>query len=41
MKTMPPSVDGHEYYLPTDEGREKRFKERLNQIKAWHRQHEE
>lgn len=40
MKTMPPSVDGHEYYLPTDEGREKRFKERLNQIKAWHKQHE-
>lgn len=38
MKTMPPSVDGHEYYLPTSEGHEKRFKERLNQIKAWHKQ---
>ncbi|KRN02648.1 hypothetical protein FD13_GL001639 [Levilactobacillus senmaizukei DSM 21775 = NBRC 103853] len=36
MKTMPPSVDGHEYYLPTSEGNERRFKDRLAQIKAWH-----
>lgn len=41
MKTMPPSVDGHEYYFPTDEGHEDRFKKRLAQIKAWHRQHDE
>ena len=39
MKTMPLSVAGHEYYLPTTEGNEKRFKERLLQIKAWHKQH--
>ncbi|WP_261810826.1 replication-associated recombination protein A [Levilactobacillus humaensis] len=39
MKTMPPSVEGHEYYLPTSEGRESRFKDRLAQIKAWHEQH--
>ncbi|MGX6427867.1 replication-associated recombination protein A [Levilactobacillus yonginensis] len=38
MKTMPPSLEGHEYYLPTTEGHERRFKERLAQIKAWHEQ---
>ncbi|WP_395322166.1 replication-associated recombination protein A [Levilactobacillus parabrevis] len=38
MKTMPPSVAGHEYYLPTSEGNERRFKDRLVQIKAWHEQ---
>lgn len=38
MKTMPPSVAGHEYYLPTSEGNERRFKDRLAQIKAWHEQ---
>ncbi|MCH5461904.1 replication-associated recombination protein A [Lactobacillus sp. LC28-10] len=40
MKTMPPSVDGHEYYLPTSQGHEDRFKERLAQIKAWHKEHD-
>lgn len=40
MKTMPPSVDGHEYYLPTSQGHEDRFKERLAQIKTWHKQHD-
>jgi len=35
---MPPSVAGHEYYLPTSEGNERRFKDRLAQIKAWHEQ---
>ncbi|KRK35089.1 replication-associated recombination protein A [Levilactobacillus parabrevis] len=38
MTTMPPSVAGHEYYLPTSEGNERRFKDRLAQIKAWHEQ---
>ncbi|WP_204120606.1 MULTISPECIES: replication-associated recombination protein A [Levilactobacillus] len=38
MKTMPPSLEGHEYYLPTSEGHEQRFKDRLGQIKAWHQQ---
>ncbi|MTV81470.1 replication-associated recombination protein A [Secundilactobacillus folii] len=40
MNTMPPSVAGHEYYEPTEQGNEKRFKARLEQIKAWHRQHD-
>ncbi|MEX0380743.1 replication-associated recombination protein A [Leuconostoc sp. MS02] len=39
MSTMPPSVAGHEYYLPTIQGNERRFKDRLAQIKAWHKQH--
>ncbi|OJG91566.1 recombinase RarA [Enterococcus silesiacus] len=36
MNTMPPSVAGHQYYKPTSEGNERRFKERLAQIKEWH-----
>ncbi|WP_294976565.1 replication-associated recombination protein A [uncultured Leuconostoc sp.] len=39
MNTMPPSVAGHEYYVPTIQGNERRFKDRLSQIKAWHKQH--
>lgn len=39
MKTMPPDLEGHEYYLPTEEGNEKRFKQRLEYIKKWHEQH--
>lgn len=37
MKTMPPELEGHEYYEPTEEGREIRFKQRLAQIKKWHK----
>ena len=40
MKTMPPSLEGHEYYLPTSQGHEDRFKKRLEQIKEWHRKHD-
>lgn len=40
METMPPSVAGNEYYIPTEEGKEGRFKERLKQIKDWHRRHD-
>ncbi len=40
MKTMPPSLEGHEYYVPTSEGHETRFKERLAQIKAWHQRND-
>ena len=40
MKTMPPSLEGHEYYLPTSQGHEDRFKKRLEQIKEWHREHD-
>lgn len=39
MNTMPDSVAGHEYYVPTSEGHESRFKARLEQIKEWHRMH--
>lgn len=41
METMPESVAGHEYYLPTIEGHEVRFKARLEQIKEWHWAHQE
>ncbi|MBA1393809.1 replication-associated recombination protein A, partial [Lactobacillus sp. XV13L] len=41
MKTMPPSLEGHEYYLPTTQGHEDRFKMRLEQIKKWHEEHPE
>lgn len=40
METMPSSVAGNEYYIPTEEGKEGRFKERLKQIKDWHRRHD-
>lgn len=40
MKTMPPSLAGHEYYHPTTQGHEIRFKNRLEQIKEWHREHD-
>lgn len=36
MKTIPPSLEGHEYYFPTEEGKEGRFKKRLEYIKQWH-----
>ncbi|BDR59854.1 hypothetical protein KIM322_01150 [Lactobacillus xylocopicola] len=41
MKTMPTSLEGHEYYLPTSQGHEDRFKARLEQIKQWHEKHPE
>ncbi|MCX0291779.1 replication-associated recombination protein A [Lactobacillus kullabergensis] len=41
MKTMPPSLEGHEYYLPTSQGHEDRFKKRLEQIKEWHKEHDD
>ncbi|KJY58512.1 replication-associated recombination protein A [Lactobacillus melliventris] len=40
MKTIPPSLEGHEYYLPTSQGHEDRFKKRLEQIKEWHKEHD-
>ncbi|MGQ5708875.1 replication-associated recombination protein A [Lactobacillus sp. PSON] len=39
MKTMPKSLQGHEYYHPTEEGNETWFKKRLDQIKRWHKMH--
>lgn len=40
MQCLPDSLLGREYYLPTDQGLEGRFKERLEQIKDWKRKHE-
>ncbi|MBP5231638.1 MAG: replication-associated recombination protein A [Clostridia bacterium] len=35
MTCLPDSLVGTRYYLPTDQGREKQFKERLEQILEW------
>jgi len=41
MQCLPDSLVGREYYRPTDQGNESRFKERLEQIKDWKRKHSE
>ena len=38
MRCLPDSLLGREYYRPTDQGLETRFKDRLEQIKAWKKQ---
>ena len=35
MQCLPDSLLGREYYRPTEEGNEVRYKERLAQIKKW------
>ncbi len=40
MRCLPDSLLGKVYYDPTDQGLEGRFKERLEQIKAWKKEHE-
>ena len=40
MKTMPESLEGHTYYVPTTQGNEKKFKARLEAIKQWHLKHD-
>jgi len=35
MQCLPDSLLGREYYKPTDQGLEVKYKERLNQIKEW------
>lgn len=35
MQCMPDSMKGREYYFPTEEGKEKAYKERLAAIKEW------
>lgn len=37
MQTMPDSLAGHEYYHPTNQGSEARFKQRLKEISEWHK----
>ena len=39
MSCLPDSMQGKEYYLPTDQGNEVRYKARLEQIKAWKKSH--
>ena len=39
MQCLPDSLADREYYRPTDQGLEARFKERLAQIKDWKRRH--
>ena len=38
MECLPPSLAGRRYYQPTEQGREKAVKERLEQILAWKRE---
>lgn len=39
MQCLPDSLSGKEYYYPTEEGAEERFKTRLEEIKKWKQQH--
>ena len=39
MKCLPPSLEGKEYYIPSDQGNEQRYAERLSQIKEWKKKH--
>ena len=39
MRCLPDSLLGKEYYRPTREGLEYRFQDRLEQIKAWKKEH--
>ena len=39
MQCLPDSLLGREYYHPTAEGNEARYRERLRQIKAWKKEH--
>ena len=40
MRCLPDSLLGTEYYRPTDQGLETRFRDRLGQIKAWKKRFE-
>ena len=39
MQCLPDSLVGREYYKPTEQGAEGRFKERLKSIKEWKKSH--
>lgn len=41
MQCLPDSLSGREYYRPTEEGAEIKFKARLEDIKEWKRKHKE
>ena len=40
MQCLPDSLLGREYYRPTEQGLEARYKARFEEIKAWKKQHE-
>jgi len=40
MKTVPKEVENSQYYIPTEQGKERFFKQRLETIKQWHQQHD-
>ena len=39
MDCLPPSLIGKTYYQPTTQGNEIKFKQRLEQIKEWKKNH--
>ncbi|HIX91228.1 MAG TPA: replication-associated recombination protein A [Candidatus Agathobaculum pullicola] len=39
MQCLPDSLEGREYYRPTEQGSESKYKARLAQIKQWKQQH--
>ena len=39
MQCLPDALEGREYYRPTEQGLEAKYKARLEQIKEWKRQH--
>lgn len=39
MECLPPSLEGKEYYNPTVQGNEVKFRERLDTIKKWKKEH--
>ena len=41
MSCLPESLQDREYYKPTEQGNESRYKERLEQIKQWKKDHKE
>ena len=41
MQCLPDSLLGREYYAPTEEGAEGKFKARLNEIKNWKKERAE
>ena len=41
MQCLPDSLKDRQYYRPTTQGLETRFKDRYNQIKQWKKEHEE
>ena len=38
MQCLPDSLKDKEYYRPTEEGMESKYKARLDEIKAWKRE---